>query len=840
MSGTSARNKWQLRERQLSSHQYRPFWRTTTHLWFGCHCGQHQMMGTAGQKWENRRRIIAARRRMSQSGISESARHISTVGEPRSTTKSEKTKWIPIPAEELQAVADAARRATSHSKSHSHSRHPSHSNSVRNTPSSSQSRTQSRVHSQASSPRLPRGRRLSDEELASTSRSSPQVQTQNLASPYSFSPQPVVNPPYYTYHNPSHQQHLPLPSPYPMYPPPPPQPYLYWNGYHASGSGHHTPEYVGYPYPPPQPFPSQVLQPPPQTETEPQPHQAPNGTPSTDRPPNSTAATKPPRPEDSEAVAGPALGREGSEPSRKVVFGSVGMPGSSQAPSPAPPSTDSAVAHGLEKAFSGFSIGVKKSSNDEGVIDLTEKKWEFGTTGSVIKDDRVTREESIEEVGGNGVQNEQYLPHPPSSVLEIPQFGMPPIMNGPVYDHGPVPNGVEVPVDTYQHQHRRTQSSIMSPVEIDAANHTDEDWAVKDFGFGFGHASGSGYAVRMTREERLRREHERERERDRIRERERERERENENGLVNGGINGNGASDSWSENGNMQERSPYAPRGKRGGFFGSHNNGFDRGYFTGERRGRGWRGRGRGAWRGFQRGGAQAPGYSPQQQHFVPQFANSVGDGLGYGDGYYHGHGHVYPPPPPPQPQYFDLGYDGYPNGIMQPHQQHQDPGMHGLPPPLPMGGVPVQPHSPNAPPLPTPVTAIKFPLDSTRWYLLGQLEYYLSMQNMAQDLFLRRQMDVQGWIPISLIASFNRVRHITGGIDNGIVRDVLTLSTMVELNATGDFVRMIGWEQFVLPDAKDSAVSVDKLEYRVEVESEDAKEDDDEEEDDVVFVMGS
>ncbi|KAK0446065.1 winged helix DNA-binding domain-containing protein, partial [Desarmillaria tabescens] len=139
------------------------------------------------------------------------------------------------------------------------------------------------------------------------------------------------------------------------------------------------------------------------------------------------------------------------------------------------------------------------------------------------------------------------------------------------------------------------------------------------------------------------------------------------------------------------------------------------------------------------------------------------------------------------------------------------------------------------------PVTVLTFPLDSTRWYLLGQLEYYLSVQNMAQDLFLRRQMDAQGWIPISLIASFNRVRQITGGIDNGIVRDVLTLSMMVELHASGNYVRMVGWEQFVLPDAKESAISVGKLEHRVEVESEDAKDDEEEEEeDDVVFVMGS
>jgi la-related protein 1 len=31
--------------------------------------------------------------------------------------------------------------------------------------------------------------------------------------------------------------------------------------------------------------------------------------------------------------------------------------------------------------------------------------------------------------------------------------------------------------------------------------------------------------------------------------------------------------------------------------------------------------------------------------------------------------------------------------------------------------------------------------LDPTRWYLLGQLEYYLSPQNLAQDFFLRQRV---------------------------------------------------------------------------------------------------
>jgi la-related protein 1 len=45
------------------------------------------------------------------------------------------------------------------------------------------------------------------------------------------------------------------------------------------------------------------------------------------------------------------------------------------------------------------------------------------------------------------------------------------------------------------------------------------------------------------------------------------------------------------------------------------------------------------------------------------------------------------------------------------------------------------------SPPVPAPLSTLSFPLDVTRYYLLGQLEYYLSPQNMAQDFYLRQQV---------------------------------------------------------------------------------------------------
>lgn len=121
-------------------------------------------------------------------------------------------------------------------------------------------------------------------------------------------------------------------------------------------------------------------------------------------------------------------------------------------------------------------------------------------------------------------------------------------------------------------------------------------------------------------------------------------------------------------------------------------------------------------------------------------------------------------------------------------------------------------------------------------------------------------QMDAQGWIPISLLASFRRVQSLT--FDVQLVRDVLTLSSLVEVR--GDWVRMHRWRNYVLPDAPpspldadgalpyaapagtgephfagaaDSAVFYHEAEAAVPREGEEDGED--EEEDDVEFVLG-
>ena len=63
--------------------------------------------------------------------------------------------------------------------------------------------------------------------------------------------------------------------------------------------------------------------------------------------------------------------------------------------------------------------------------------------------------------------------------------------------------------------------------------------------------------------------------------------------------------------------------------------------------------------------------------------------------------------------------------------------------------------------------------------------------------------MDRRGWIPISIIASFKRVRQLT--VEHELVKDVLSLSSLVEVR--GDWVRVQRWEQWILPTAPPSVV---------------------------------
>nr|VZI20725.1 unnamed protein product [Spirometra erinaceieuropaei] len=71
---------------------------------------------------------------------------------------------------------------------------------------------------------------------------------------------------------------------------------------------------------------------------------------------------------------------------------------------------------------------------------------------------------------------------------------------------------------------------------------------------------------------------------------------------------------------------------------------------------------------------------------------------------------------------------------------------------------------------------------------ILRQIEFYFSEDNLARDTFLRRQMDDGGWVPLSVIARFNRVASLSTDLDK--IMQALQSSQTLELDLTGMRVR--------------------------------------------------
>ncbi|CAF3533189.1 unnamed protein product [Adineta steineri] len=64
---------------------------------------------------------------------------------------------------------------------------------------------------------------------------------------------------------------------------------------------------------------------------------------------------------------------------------------------------------------------------------------------------------------------------------------------------------------------------------------------------------------------------------------------------------------------------------------------------------------------------------------------------------------------------------------------------------------------------------------------LRRQVEYYFSTENLEADIFLRQQMSKDGYVPLSLIASFNRVQTLCDDIS--FIDEAVNDSLIVELN---------------------------------------------------------
>jgi len=64
------------------------------------------------------------------------------------------------------------------------------------------------------------------------------------------------------------------------------------------------------------------------------------------------------------------------------------------------------------------------------------------------------------------------------------------------------------------------------------------------------------------------------------------------------------------------------------------------------------------------------------------------------------------------------------------------------------------------------PPSTVYYPIplegESLKEAIQKQVEYYFSVENLCKDMYLRKQMDEEGWVPLSVISQFHRLLSLT------------------------------------------------------------------------------
>ncbi|XVE79731.1 hypothetical protein DITRI_Ditri14bG0080400 [Diplodiscus trichospermus] len=111
-------------------------------------------------------------------------------------------------------------------------------------------------------------------------------------------------------------------------------------------------------------------------------------------------------------------------------------------------------------------------------------------------------------------------------------------------------------------------------------------------------------------------------------------------------------------------------------------------------------------------------------------------------------------------------------------------------------------PHPPRFVPYPINPGTAMFPPETVtlRANIVKQIEYYFSDENLQNDRYLISLMDDQGWVPISLIADFKRVKRMSTDIP--FILDALQSSSAVEVE--GDKIRRRdAWSKWIPASSK-------------------------------------
>ena len=147
------------------------------------------------------------------------------------------------------------------------------------------------------------------------------------------------------------------------------------------------------------------------------------------------------------------------------------------------------------------------------------------------------------------------------------------------------------------------------------------------------------------------------------------------------------------------------------------------------------------------------------------------------------------------------------PVGTMYPSYYNNAPGLPQALSPL-QTDIPTYGYPPQMQMQPSIMSAMPYndPLNSYAMMsmVMTQVEYYFSIDNLCKDLYLRKNMDSQGWVPLTIIANFKRIRTLTDdSMPLDTLRHVCQQVKSVECSRGEDgkdrLRRRDGWEDFVL-----------------------------------------
>lgn len=89
---------------------------------------------------------------------------------------------------------------------------------------------------------------------------------------------------------------------------------------------------------------------------------------------------------------------------------------------------------------------------------------------------------------------------------------------------------------------------------------------------------------------------------------------------------------------------------------------------------------------------------------------------------------------------------------------------------------------------------------------ITAQVEYYFSIENLFKDVYLRKQMDSQGFVHLDVIARFRKIKELTSDreIFSAACQQAQSLEVVTGEDGIDRVRRRDGWEQFVLPSMTD------------------------------------